>query len=70
MTTPFYNQSEREANQEREILSLRARLAESQKRVAELQRLYDNSQTYIQRLMARVKRLESRPAEQLFRRLQ
>ena len=70
MTTPFYNQSEREANQELEILSLRARLAESQKRVAELQRLYDNSQTYIQRLMARVKRLESRPAEQLFRRLQ
>ena len=70
MTTPLYNQSEREANQEREILSLRARLAESQKRVAELQRLYDNSQTYIQRLMARVKRLESRPAEQLFRRLQ
>ena len=70
MTTPLYNQSEREANQEREILSLRARLAESQKRVAELQRLYDNSQTYIQRMMARVKRLESRPAEQLFRRLQ
>ena len=70
MTTPFYNQSEREANQELEILSLRARLAESQKRVAELQRLYDNSQTYIQRLMARVKRLESRPAEQLFRRVQ
>ncbi len=70
MTTPFYSQSEREANQEREILSLRARLAESQKRVAELQRLYDNSQNYIQRLMARVKRLESRPAEQLFRRLQ
>jgi hypothetical protein len=70
MTTPFYNQSEREANQELEILSLRARLAESQKRVAELQRLYDNSQTYIQRLMARVKRLEESPAEQLFRRLQ
>ena len=70
MTTPLYNQSEREANQEREILSLRARLAESQKRVAELQRLYDNSQNYIQRLMARIKRLQSTPAEQLFRRLQ
>ncbi len=70
MTTPFYNQSVREANQELEILSLRARLAESQKRVAELQRLYDNSQNYIQRLMARVKRLEESPAEQLFRRLQ
>ena len=69
MTTPFYNQSEREANQEREILSLRARLAESQKRVAELQRLYDNSQNYIQRLMAKVKRLQATPAEQLFRRM-
>ena len=56
MTTPFYSQSEREANQEREILSLRARLAESQKRVAELQRLYDNSQNYIQRLRAKIKR--------------
>lgn len=70
MTTPLYNQSEREANQEREILSLRARLAESQKRVAELQRLYDNSQNYIHRLMARIKRLQATPAEQLFRRLQ
>ena len=70
MTTPLYNQSEREANQELEILSLRARLAESQKRVAELQRLYDNSQNYIQRLMARIKRLEASPAEKLFRRLQ
>ncbi len=70
MTTPFYNQSEREANQELEILSLRARLAESQKRVAELQRLYDNSQNYIQRLMARIKRLQTTPAEHLFRRLQ
>lgn len=69
MTTPLYNQSEREANQEREILSLRARLAESQKRVAELQRLYDNSQSYIQRLMAKVKRLQATPAEQLFRRM-
>lgn len=69
MTTPLYNQSEREANQEREILSLRARLAESQKRVAELQRLYDNSQNYIQRLMAKVKRLQATPAEQLFRRM-
>lgn len=70
MTTPFYNQSEREANQELEILSLRARLAESQKRVAELQRLYDNSQNYIQRLMARIKRLQATQAEQLFRRPQ
>ena len=70
MTTPLYNQSEREANQEREILSLRARLAESQKRVAELQRLYDNSQNYIQRLMAKIKRLQATPAEQLFRRVQ
>jgi hypothetical protein len=70
MTTPLYNQSEREANQEREILSLRARLAESQKRVAELQRLYDNSQNYIQRLMAKIKRLQATPAEQLFRRPQ
>ncbi len=70
MTTPLYNQSEREANQEREILSLRARLAESQKRVAELQRLYDNSQNYIQRLMEKIKRLQATPAEQLFRRLQ
>lgn len=70
MARPFYDQSEREANQEREILSLRARLAEAEKRVAELQRLYDNSQNYIQRLMARIKRLQSTPAEQLFRRLQ
>lgn len=42
--------------QEREIYRLRARLAESEKRCADLQKMHDADQRYIGKLQAQVKR--------------
>lgn len=53
-------------NQDREILRLRAELAEARTRVANLQRMYDNSQNHIGRLQAALKRHRQSLAEQVF----
>lgn len=67
MARPFYDQSEREAHQEREILSLRARLAEAEKHLANLRRMHEHDQRHIVRLSARIRKLEKDPAAHLFR---
>lgn len=70
MARPFYDQSEREANQEREILSLRARLAEAEKHLANLRRMHEHDQRHIARLSARIRKLEKDQAAHLFRGLE
>lgn len=70
MTTPIYNQSEREAMQEREILRLRARLAKAEKHLANLRRMHEHDQRHIARLSARIRKLEKDHDAHLFRRLE
>ena len=53
-------------NQEREILRLRAELAEAKTIIANLRRMHDAAQTHIGRLQAQIARMKANLAEQVF----
>lgn len=54
--TDDYETELRHLRQEREIYSLRAKVAQLERRCDKLQRMHDNDQTYIARLQSKLKR--------------
>lgn len=57
---------ERLTNQERDILRLRAELAEARTIIANLRRMHDAAQNHIGRLQAQIARTETYLAERIF----
>lgn len=57
---------ERLVNQERDILRLRAELAEARTIIANLRRMHDTAQNHIGRLQAQIARMKANLAEQVF----
>lgn len=53
-------------NQERDILRLRAELAEAKTIIANLRRMHDTAQNHIGRLQAQIARMQTNLAEQVF----